>query len=574
MGIAGSSGFLGERRHLSGDQIHMTTNASSSDGESACRRDSADAQLTGEGLRSPTGPGSDTIRGLGRAARRDDSHAPRTEGPAPLDQARDRLIIIEPADAEGLLAFPPETARGATMDGAPADGAREPTPSGWSVLALPPSGTTPPVSPAISLEGMPSVPSDVTAAGGRSLTFVASTPHAEPIPSASARAVIPLPVPHARRPHHRARYRRSAAAHLIRWWSAVQRRVVLWVAPFLLATAARAVTATCAVRSLAPLLVHRCAAAIWRLSAWTRASRGAWRSSPTGPGSGPVRGLARAAPSDASQVPRTERRPMASASARAVIPLPVPHARRPYHRARYGRTAAAHLIRWWSAVQRRVVLWIAPFLLATAARAVTATCAVRSLAPLLVHRCAAAIWRPGAWTRASRGAWRSAGKIAARIPDLRPGVWHVSNPGAGARIGGTAALLLFGCGIAVGAVSMLLLTLPRIQNATIVTPSVAPISVEAGTVESASQPAPEARRPVEPLSFRGSLEVRSSPAGAQVFVNGTRVGITPVVLDGIPVGVRAVRAALNGHEPWSATVTVVANQRAVANAVMRRLPAQ
>jgi len=62
-------------------------------------------------------------------------------------------------------------------------------------------------------------------------------------------------------------------------------------------------------------------------------------------------------------------------------------------------------------------------------------------------------------------------------------------------------------------------------------------------------------------SYLGSLAINSKPRGAAVFVNGKRVGTTPLVLDNLHVGSRAVRVSLDGHESWSRAVDVVANQR-------------
>ena len=86
------------------------------------------------------------------------------------------------------------------------------------------------------------------------------------------------------------------------------------------------------------------------------------------------------------------------------------------------------------------------------------------------------------------------------------------------------------------------------------------------------RPAPSPPTRAAPSSFRGSLEVVSTPAGAAVFVNGIQVGTTPLVLENLPVGSRAIRAELDGYVRWSSVVTVVANERAVARAVMRPAP--
>jgi hypothetical protein len=58
--------------------------------------------------------------------------------------------------------------------------------------------------------------------------------------------------------------------------------------------------------------------------------------------------------------------------------------------------------------------------------------------------------------------------------------------------------------------------------------------------------------------FRGALIVNSLPSGARVLLNGRTVGTTPLVLRDQPAGSRAIQIALDGYEPWSAAVQVVA----------------
>ncbi len=80
------------------------------------------------------------------------------------------------------------------------------------------------------------------------------------------------------------------------------------------------------------------------------------------------------------------------------------------------------------------------------------------------------------------------------------------------------------------------------------------------------------RRPL----FRGSLVVNSRPSGARVFLNGRSVGQTPLVLRNQPAGSRAVRVDLDGYEPWSSAVRVVADAetRLRAELKMQRPAAQ
>jgi hypothetical protein len=61
--------------------------------------------------------------------------------------------------------------------------------------------------------------------------------------------------------------------------------------------------------------------------------------------------------------------------------------------------------------------------------------------------------------------------------------------------------------------------------------------------------------------YRGAVVFQSEPLGAQVFVNGQQVGSTPLVLNNLSVGSRAVRFEAQGYQSWSAAVRVVADEQ-------------
>src|SRR6185503_8035061 len=84
-----------------------------------------------------------------------------------------------------------------------------------------------------------------------------------------------------------------------------------------------------------------------------------------------------------------------------------------------------------------------------------------------------------------------------------------------------------------------------------------------------SRPAPAAAAPPIRRPFRGSLVVNSRPPGARVFLNGRNVGQTPLVLKNQPAGSRAIRVALDGYEPWSGAVQVVADTETRLRAELR-----
>ena len=72
--------------------------------------------------------------------------------------------------------------------------------------------------------------------------------------------------------------------------------------------------------------------------------------------------------------------------------------------------------------------------------------------------------------------------------------------------------------------------------------------------------------------FTGTLAVHSSPPGARVFVGGTAVGTTPIVLTALPVGSRVVRLEAEGYQIWSSSVRVIANQQTQVTATLYREP--
>jgi hypothetical protein len=80
------------------------------------------------------------------------------------------------------------------------------------------------------------------------------------------------------------------------------------------------------------------------------------------------------------------------------------------------------------------------------------------------------------------------------------------------------------------------------------------------------------RARVTPTQFRGSLTVQSTPPGADVYVNGHKVGTTPLSLRNQRAGSYAVRVQLAGYVVWTAGIQVVANQRNVVKTSLQRRP--
>ena len=59
-----------------------------------------------------------------------------------------------------------------------------------------------------------------------------------------------------------------------------------------------------------------------------------------------------------------------------------------------------------------------------------------------------------------------------------------------------------------------------------------------------------------------TLQVDSRPSGAQVWMNGTLVGTTPLVLTTVDAGSHAVRIELPGYRAWTTSIQVVRGERA------------
>jgi len=110
---------------------------------------------------------------------------------------------------------------------------------------------------------------------------------------------------------------------------------------------------------------------------------------------------------------------------------------------------------------------------------------------------------------------------------------------------------------------------PRPIAAAVPPPVAAPApAAPAKTAESTLAPSNATARTSPPAAsgYRGGLSLTSSPAGAQVVLNGKVVGETPVVLNDLPIGSRAIVVRRDGYSQWSASVRVVANQRTIVRA--------
>jgi hypothetical protein len=84
------------------------------------------------------------------------------------------------------------------------------------------------------------------------------------------------------------------------------------------------------------------------------------------------------------------------------------------------------------------------------------------------------------------------------------------------------------------------------------------------TLSLARSNAPPPPRPAAPESATprtAEVFFESRPTGATVFLDGKRVGTTPMALPSVRVGSHAVRFELAEHKLWSASVPVVAGEK-------------
>ncbi|HVP95857.1 PEGA domain-containing protein [Methanoregula sp.] len=68
----------------------------------------------------------------------------------------------------------------------------------------------------------------------------------------------------------------------------------------------------------------------------------------------------------------------------------------------------------------------------------------------------------------------------------------------------------------------------------------------------------------------GSLAINTSPEGANITLDGTAAGISPVTLNGIAAGNHTVNATLAGYVPFETEVTVIADQPVTTTIVLSR----
>lgn len=124
---------------------------------------------------------------------------------------------------------------------------------------------------------------------------------------------------------------------------------------------------------------------------------------------------------------------------------------------------------------------------------------------------------------------------------------------------------------AVGASPLLSTTIQRAESESLPV-TVAPPSRQAVIPDPPRNAEPDEVEPRQNAAsprFVGTLAVTSNPAGASVFVNGQRVGVTPLRLERQRAGSLALQITREGYERWSASIQVPANRVTQVTATLR-----
>ena len=67
----------------------------------------------------------------------------------------------------------------------------------------------------------------------------------------------------------------------------------------------------------------------------------------------------------------------------------------------------------------------------------------------------------------------------------------------------------------------------------------------------------------------GSVNIKSTPLNAKIYVNGEEVGTTPATLSSIPIGTHEIEVKISGHEDWKKTVNIKKDKEISLNAVLQ-----
>jgi hypothetical protein len=91
-----------------------------------------------------------------------------------------------------------------------------------------------------------------------------------------------------------------------------------------------------------------------------------------------------------------------------------------------------------------------------------------------------------------------------------------------------------------------------------------------GAANRAATPPAKAAAPTAAKPESGSLVVESRPSGASVYLDGRRVGTTPLTLDTIKAGQYTIGLDIDGYKRWATSVRVTSGERSRVAASLER----
>lgn len=74
------------------------------------------------------------------------------------------------------------------------------------------------------------------------------------------------------------------------------------------------------------------------------------------------------------------------------------------------------------------------------------------------------------------------------------------------------------------------------------------------------------------MQENGSVRILSSPAGAEVYLDGEYRGTTPATITAVPAGNHSLEVRANGYDRWTSQVTVRAGSIANVSATLNAIP--
>ena len=92
-----------------------------------------------------------------------------------------------------------------------------------------------------------------------------------------------------------------------------------------------------------------------------------------------------------------------------------------------------------------------------------------------------------------------------------------------------------------------------------------------GTIRTAGGPGPASGLPKRETPGTGSMKVKSTPAGAFVYLNGAWKGSTPMNIDGLSPGSVGLKVVLDGYESVEDTVQIEAGKEEVMNYTLAKV---